>query len=101
MSASVTSAADIGRLVAEIGSHGGDKIAVVDGVEDLKDAREFKHPVVGGGGRQLAQRDFVEAELRPRQLPVIGGRIMRGRFEERARVLFAAQRLRGAGLPIV
>ena len=64
-------------LVAEVGRHAGDEIALVDGVENLERAGEFERPVFGGRLRQRAQRHFVEAEPRPRELAVIGGRIAR------------------------
>ncbi len=56
--------------------------------------------MLGGSARQRAQRDFVEAEPGARELAVIGGRIARRLFVERARILLASQRFGGAALPI-
>ena len=90
----------IGRLAAEIGRHGGDEIALVDGVENLERTGDFQRAVLGRRARQRARRDFVEAQPGARQLAVIGGRIMRRRFVEGARILLSPQRFGGAALPV-
>ena len=71
-------------------------------VEELHGAHDFEIHQRGAVGRlrRAAQRELAEPEPGARDLPVIGGRMLRGGLIVRARLAVASRRLGGAALPV-
>ncbi len=88
-------------FIGDVGPQAGHHVALVDGVKNLEHVRHFQRPSLGRRRTQIAQRHVVEMQRRARQLTVIGGRVAGRRLVIGASVLGAAERLRGAALPII